>query len=262
MKEMLRQIDRIAELQQRFLPRKLPQLAGWHWAGYHRAGRRPGGDYYNLFARPDGRLAMFLGDASDHGAISAALVAMVHVMLRACPLSSGKDRSPFCPLTEPVLQPPHILLEHLNRVLVENSLDEQFMTAFCGVLDPADGTFHFANAGHPEPRWWRKKKGGVEAVATASGYPLGLETASTYHRRWIEIAPGDLLVLFSDGLLASWNPAHEIFELQRLDQIISDTAREGADAVSAAITGEWDKLLAGKEPADDATILVLERECE
>ena len=75
MKEMLRQIDRIAELQQRFLPRKLPQLAGWHWAGYHRAGRRPGGDYYNLFARPDGRLAMFLGDASDHGAISAALVA-------------------------------------------------------------------------------------------------------------------------------------------------------------------------------------------
>ncbi len=183
MDETLRQIDRIGESQRRFLPRVLPQTPGWQWAGYHRPGRWPGGDYYNVLARPDGRLSLFLGDASDQGATSTALVAMVHVLLRACPLSSGNDRTPYCPLHEPVLQPPHMLLEYLNHVLVENSLEEQFMTAFCAVLGPADGLFHYADAGHPAPRWWWARTKTVEAVPTAPGYPLGLEEQSTYHRR-------------------------------------------------------------------------------
>lgn len=256
---MLRQIDRIAELQKRFLPRVLPRTPGWQWAGYHRQGRWPGGDYYNLLARPDGRVALFLGDASDQGATSAATVAMVHVLLRACPLSSGSDRTPYCPFHEPVLQPPHVLLEHLNRVLVENSLEEQFMTAFCGVLDPADGLFHYADAGHPAPRWRRARSKSIEAVPMAPGYPLGLEAESTYHRRWIEIESGDMLVFMSDGLVAGWNPRGEMFGLQRLDEIIAESAGEGAAAVKAAIASEWEELLDGQEPADDATLLVLER---
>lgn len=259
MDERLRQINRIGELQRRFLPRVLPQLPGWQWAGYHRPGRWPGGDYYNLLTRPDGRLAVFLGDASDQGATSTAMVAMVHVLLRACPLSSGTNRSPYCPFEEPILQPPHILLEHLNRVLVENSLEEQFMTAFCGVLDPADGHFHYAGAGHPAPRWWRARTETIEPMPTAPGYPLGLDAESTYHRRWIEIEPGDAVVFMSDGLVAGWNPHGVSLGVKRLDQIIAESAGEGAAAVKAAIVGEWEDALEDQEPADDTTVLVLER---
>jgi sigma-B regulation protein RsbU (phosphoserine phosphatase) len=257
--EVLHQIDRIGELQRRFLPRTLPQLPGWQWTGYHRQGRWPGGDYYNLLTRPDGRLAVFLGDASDQGATSTAMVAMVHVLLRACPLSSGKDRSPYCPFDEPILQPPHVLLGHLNHVLVENSLEEQFMTAFSGVLDPADGLFHYADAGHPAPRWWRAKTKSVEALPLAPGYPLGLDADSTYHRRWIEIQPGDALIFMSDGLVAGWNPQGKSLGLKRLDQIIAESAGEGANAVKAAIVSEWEEMLDDQTPADDMTLLVLER---
>ena len=155
MRERVRQLRMIGEWQRHLLPRELPQLPGWHIAGHYTAGPWPGGDYYECLRLPDGRILVLVADASDQGAPAAALVAMVRVVLHSCPLASGVERLPFCPLHETLVQPPHILLGHLNRVLVENSLEEQFLTAFGGVLNPAAGTFHYANAGHPAPRWWR-----------------------------------------------------------------------------------------------------------
>src|SRR5262249_47295928 len=138
--------------------------------------------------------------ASDQGAPSAALVAMTRVVLHSCPLSSCVERLPFCPIQEPVLQPPHILLGHLNRVLFENTLEDQFMTAFCAVLDPAEGNFHYGNAGHPSPRWWHAAAGEVEALREACGLPLGMEPHAAYHHKRVVLGPGDVVVLYSDGL--------------------------------------------------------------
>ena len=100
---------------------------------------------------PDGRLLFLVADASDQGARRRRWWPIVRVLLHSCPLSSGVDRLPFCPFREPLTQPPHVILGHLNGMLFENSLPEQFMTAFCGVLDPVDGNLHYANAGHPAP---------------------------------------------------------------------------------------------------------------
>jgi sigma-B regulation protein RsbU (phosphoserine phosphatase) len=128
---------------------------------HYSAGFWPGGDYYDVLPLPDNRLLFLVADASDQGAASSALALMVRVVLHSCPLNLGAARLPSCPLATPSDQPPHVLLGHLSRVLAENKLEEQFMTAFCGVLDPADGWFRFANAGHPYPRWWRASQGVV-----------------------------------------------------------------------------------------------------
>jgi sigma-B regulation protein RsbU (phosphoserine phosphatase) len=259
MQKMLRQLHALGDLQRRLLPREVPQPEGWCLAAHYAVGRWPGGDYYDFLTLPDGRLLLFVADASDQGAPSAALVAMTRVVLHSCPLSSGVERLPFCPIHEPVLQPPHILLGHLNRVLAENSLEDQFMTAFCGLLDPIEGNFHYANAGHPSPRWWHASSGEVDTLREACGLPLGLEPHAAYHHKRVVLAPGDVLVLYNDGLTAALNSRGQMFGCDRLDAILRQSTQEGARGVKAALVESLEDFLDGAATEDDVTLLVVER---
>jgi sigma-B regulation protein RsbU (phosphoserine phosphatase) len=259
MREMLRQLVTLGALQRRLLPRTVPQPIGWQVAVHYEVGRWPGGDYYDFLPLPDGRILMAVADASDHGAPAAALVAMTRVVLHSCPLSSGVEQLPFCPVLEPVLQPPHILLGHLNRVLAENSLEEQFLTMFCGVLDPVDGNFHYANAGHPAPRWWHASSRTVESLRDAGGLPLGVEAHAAYHHKRIVIEPGDVVVFASDGLTAAQNELGQIFGCGRLDEVLRQSAPGGAEAVKAAVVAQLEDFLSRQDPEDDVTLVVVGR---
>jgi sigma-B regulation protein RsbU (phosphoserine phosphatase) len=211
---------------------------------------------------PDDRLLFLVADASDQGAASTALALMVRVVLHSCPLSSGARRVPFCPFPTPAQQPPHILLGHLGRILAENKLPDQFMTAFCGILNPADGRFQFANAGHPYPRWWRASQGIVEAVQTGVGPPLGADCHAFYQPHAISLEPGDLLVLYSDSLTAVLNGNRRMSIQTLLDDALREAAPRGADSVKAAVLGRLDDFLAGEAYADEITLMIIERQRE
>jgi serine phosphatase RsbU (regulator of sigma subunit) len=142
---------------------------------------------------------------------ATVLAATLRVVLHSCPLGSGRERQPFCPLRQPALQPPHVLLGHLNRVLAENSLKEQYLTAFCALIAPDDGTVLYANAGYPPPRRWRATARAVEPVSGPVGWPLGLDPGATYHKRRLELAPGELLLLASEAFTAAHSPWGESF---------------------------------------------------
>jgi len=260
MREWKRQIQTLAALQRHLLPRDIPQPVGWLIAVHYAVGLWPGGDYYDFLSLPDGRIILLVADASDQGAPSAALVAMIRVVLHSCPLSSGVARLPFCPFAEPVMQPPHVLLEHLNHVLVENSLEEQFLTAFCGILNSVDGTFHYSNAGHPAPRWWRASSRVVESLRDASGLPLGINRKACFHHKRIEIEPGDLVLLYSDGLTAAQNDQGQMFGCERLDDALRDAAPRGAEAVKSTVLAKFEDFLDGNDPEDGVTLLVVERQ--
>jgi sigma-B regulation protein RsbU (phosphoserine phosphatase) len=257
--EMMRQLALIGELQRHLLPRDIPQPAGWRVAGYHAQGRWPGGDYYDFLTLPDGRVLFLLADAGDQGAPAIALVAMVRVLLHSCPMSSGVERLPFCPLQGPVLQPPQILLGHLNDVLVENTLQEQFMTAFCGVLDPVEGNFHYANACQPPPRWWHSSSGTLDILRDANGLPLGLNRHVSYHHKRIQLEPGDVLILFTEGLTSIQNRKGEIFGSNRVDAVIQKSAPRGAEAIKTQLMSELELFLNGFVSPDDLTFIVVER---
>jgi sigma-B regulation protein RsbU (phosphoserine phosphatase) len=259
MQEMLRQLHTVGELQRHLLPRRLPRLDGWDLAVHYAVGLWPGGDYYDFVPLADGRVLVLVADASDQGAPAAALVAMVRVVLHSCPLSSGVERLPFCPFHEPATQPPHILLGHLNRVLAENSLEEQFLTAFCGLLDPADGNLHYANAGHPYPRLWRASSRSVEPLRDAVGLPLGVDARAAYHHKRIDLGPGDTLVFYSDGLTAAQNDRGQTFGCSRLDEAIARAAGGGAESVKAEVLAALNDFLAGKGVKDDVTLVVAVR---
>ena len=259
MPELQRQLFLLRDLKRHLLPRKLPQLDGWDVAIHHAPGVWPGGDYYDFLPLPDGRVVMFLAGASDQGAPSTALAAMVRVVMHSCPLSSGTERLPFCPLHEAIVQPPHILLGHLNRVLVENSLEEQFLTAICGVLDPVDGNFHFANAGHPLPLWWHATRNTVEPVFDSVGLPLGIDYRASYHHRRIQLQPHDLLVFYTDGLAAAQDGLGRSFGRGRIEDAIKKSAASGAESVIASVTAALTEFIPGNTAPDDVTLLVIHR---
>jgi sigma-B regulation protein RsbU (phosphoserine phosphatase) len=250
----------LGDFQRRLLPRFVPQPEGWRIAVSYSVGQWPSGDYYDFVTLPDGRVLLFVAGANDRGPSAVALVAMVKVLLHSCPLSSGVERLPFCPVREPILQPPHILLGHLNRVLFENSLEEQFLTAFCAVLEPIGATFHHASAGRPAPLWRRAATGHVEALPVVSGLPLGADRRASYHERRIEIERGDVLVFFNEGLTAASDWHGHAFGMEPLCDILRETGGEGAEAVRDAVTTRLEEFLGGKEPLGDVSLLVIERQ--
>jgi sigma-B regulation protein RsbU (phosphoserine phosphatase) len=259
MQEMLRQLHTLADWQRHLLPRTIPQPPGWRLAVHYAVGRWPGGNYYDFVSLPDGRILLMLADANDQGGPSSALVGMVRVVLHSCPLSSGKEKTPFCPLHDMSVQPPHILLGHLNRVLAENTLEEHFVTAFCGVLEPVDGNFNHASAGHPLPRIWRAAQRTVDAPPAGAGLPLGVDWRSTYHQKRLTMEPGDVLVLYSEGLVAAQNSLGQIFGRERIDDALYESAPEGAEAVKSTLVARLDEFLDGEILQDDVTLVIVER---
>jgi phosphoserine phosphatase RsbU/P len=259
MPELQRQLCLLRDLKRHLLPRETPQLDGWSMAVHHAAGFWPGGDYYDFLPLHDGRLQLFFSGASDQGAPSTALAAMVRVVMHSCPLSSGAERLPFCPLHETIVQPPHLILGHLNRMLVENSLEEQFLTAVCGLLDPVDGNFHFANAGHALPLWWHSGTKTLEPICDAIGLPLGIDYRASYHHRRIQLNRKDLLVLYTDGLTAAQDNQGRTFGRGRLEAAIRYSAAAGAESVKGAVITALRDFLNGETAQEDVTLLVLKR---
>ena len=134
------------------------------------------------------------------------------------------------------------------------------MTAFCGILDPADGSFQFANAGHPYPRWWRASRRVVETVRHAAGPPLGTDCHASYQLRGISIEPGDVLVLHSEGLTVALNQKAQVSVPKHLDDALGEAAPQGAEAVKSALLARLDDVLPSRACPDEITFMVIERQ--
>jgi phosphoserine phosphatase RsbU/P len=240
-----------------------------------------------LLPLPGGQLLFLLGDASGHGGPAAVMMALTRMMLHSCPLISGVNRQPFCPLHQVAVQPPGVLLGHLNRILIENTLEEQFMTALCGTLDLTGGALRFANAGHPPPRWWRAATGQVGPLPDIGGLPLGIDPQAAYLEASIGIGPGDVIVAYTDGLTeasplrprarirrdsgarrrptriaAAMNRRREAFGHERLDAALASAAARGAAAVKEGVVEALTSFLDGGLCQDDTTFVVIQRSPE
>jgi sigma-B regulation protein RsbU (phosphoserine phosphatase) len=253
----LREIESVKE---RLLPQLLHRPPGWEVAGCHEDGTRPGGDFYDLYPLPHGRTNLFLADAGEGGVAALVAMGMLRVLLDCCPLSCGHAREPYCPLSAPVPQPPHLLLGHLNCVLAKSLPMEQCLVAFCAILEPDSGQIQYASAGYPAPLWWRADGQYIDPVREVPGLPLGMNAEATYHRRWLEAGPGDVLLFFSDALVCAQDPRGRAFGLRRLERILHKQSGNGAAAVRDAVVERLYKHLGGALPTDDMTILVLTRE--
>jgi serine phosphatase RsbU (regulator of sigma subunit)/anti-sigma regulatory factor (Ser/Thr protein kinase) len=208
-RERVEQELRVATLiQQRFLPRELPEIQNWRVAAYYRPAREVGGDFYDFFDLPGDRMGIVVGDVTDKGVPAALVMATTHSLIRA---------------EAPRLISPSRVLERINDVLTPDMPPKMFVTCLYAVLEPSTGRIHFANAGHNLP-FVRTREGVVELRAT--GMPLGLLPGMEYEEKEATINYGESMLLHSDGLAEAHSPESEMFGFPRVSKIMGDQSTE------------------------------------
>jgi len=227
-------------IQKNFLPKQLPDLAGWQIAAYYRPAREVGGDFYDVIPLPDGRVAFVVGDVTDKGVPAALVMSATRTILR-----SSATR----------LVEPGEVLESVNEHLCPDMPEKMFVTCLYGVLDPATGLLRFANAGHDVP--YVKTENGVVELR-ARGMPLGLLAGMAYEEKEMILAPGDSVLLHSDGIVEAHAPDREMYGFPRLKETVGSGpgGQQLIDLVLAklaAFTGT------DAEQEDDITMLTLQR---
>ena len=204
-------------IQQNFLPKELPELPGWQVAAYYQPAREVGGDFYDVIPLPDGRVGFVVGDVTDKGVPAALVMSATRSVLRA-----SAQR----------LIEPGTVLERVNEHLCPDMPEKMFVTCLYGVLDPASGLLRFANAGHDVP--YVKTADGVEELR-ARGMPLGLMPGMKYEEKEAVLAPGESVLLHSDGIVEAHDPDREMFGFPRLKETVADApGGQRADRPSAS----------------------------
>ncbi len=240
-----RDLDVAREIQQGLLPSTRPDAAGFAIAGYSQPADKTGGDYYDWCPTPDGRLFMSLADVTGHGVGPALVTAVCRAYVHAS-LATGQG------LPE--------LISRLNDLLVADLPAGRFVTFVGMVLDPKTNTAAVLSAGHgPTYHYIAAERKLVEL--NADGFPLGVEPGVEFPEpRRIDLAPGDILILLTDGLFECPNDQGERFGLERLRAAIRDAADLDADQVIERLTSESLAFSGEVPPEDDVTLVVVKRD--
>jgi serine phosphatase RsbU (regulator of sigma subunit) len=227
-------------IQQASLPKEVPTLEGWQIAPYYQPAREVGGDFYDFFELPNGRLGLVVGDATGKGVPAALVMASARSMLRAVAQAS---------------ESPGDVLGRVNDSLVTDIPSNMFVTCFYAILDPKSGHLRYANAGHDLP--YLHRNGEAEELR-ARGMPLGLMPGMSYEENEIVLDAGEAALFYSDGLVEAHYPKGEMFGFPRLRKLVAAHGEEGS--LEEALLEELYSFVGeGWEQEDDITLLTLRR---
>ncbi|MEO0513426.1 MAG: PP2C family protein-serine/threonine phosphatase [Planctomycetota bacterium] len=236
----------VGGIQRSLLPETIPDIPSLDLGVYYEPSAQAGGDGWDLFNLPCGRVGLFVYDVAGHGTPAAVIMAIVHSLSHTCTDPRWTQNAD-----------PGALLEHINEHLANRytSRHSSFVTAYLGVFNPADLSIRSANAGHPPPRVKRCADGSVFSIDGVGGIPLGIMPDIAYESEAVTLEQGDQLVLFTDGITEAFSPTGELFGMDRLDRAIEDCTIDAGALVGSLVDAVKDHT-ADLEPTDDRTLLV------
>ena len=241
-REVESQLRLAQEVQARLLPPAPPRLAGYDLAGASLPSSEIGGDYFDFLPLADGGLGLAIADVSGKGIPAALVMATFRVLLR---VEAARGAGVAATASA------------VNRLLKDTSGGRAFVTGFYGVLEPGRGRLVFANCGHPPPLLLRAG-GGTDRLAP-SGPLLGVFTDAVFDEGEAVLAPGDTLVLYTDGVVEALDAAEEEFGAERLAAAVRAAGgRPAAEVVTEVVRAA--RAFAGRaELDDDCTLVVVRR---
>ena len=237
------EMRRVAKLQRSLLPTELPKISTLDLAVYSRTSAEAGGDYYNVLPLPRGRVGLLLADVAGHGAGAAMVVAVVHSLVTT--------------YTGPAVPPGHLLAyvnDHLTRMSTRSA--GTFVTAVYAVYDPDRATLCWANAGHPPPRLVRSTGGSAEPLTGERCVPLGVVDGTTYPESEVSLAPGDQVLLHTDGVTDAKGASDDAFGTERLDATLARGAT-GSRVTIGRVLEALEQFSGPGSPDDDYTLLAM-----
>ncbi|HXD31329.1 MAG TPA: SpoIIE family protein phosphatase [Pyrinomonadaceae bacterium] len=240
-----RELQLASEIQQRLQPTAPPIVPGYELQGISFPCYEIGGDYYDFIKRDDGRMVIALGDVSGKGTAAALLMSSLHAAIHA---QAGSHETLVGTISA------------VNKYLAENIPSNRFVTLFCAELDPESGSLSFLNAGHNPPLIVHAA-GTVEQLASG-GLPLGIKADAEYREGRTQLAHGDVLVIYSDGVTEASSPTGEEFGPTRLYEVVSRNVEASAAGIRDRIESALTKFAQGTRAADDITLVIVKRQAE
>ena len=236
-------LDIAREIQQAMLPREPYSAPGVEAFGSTRPANTVGGDFYDILRAPDGRILVAIGDVAGKGCPAALLMALLLAIFRTL-ADEGIDLG--------------VLVERLNAQVVRHAPASRFITFFVAAFEPSSGRLQYVNAGHLPPITWRA---GTQAIErwTEGGIALGMFDHSRYEAAEARLAPGDLLVLYSDGVTEAEDAQGRPLEEAGLEGVVRAHGGEPPEALASSTFRMVEQHTKDGRITDDLTILILRR---
>jgi len=235
------------KIQERLLPHEMPVFSGFEIAGVSLPSQQVGGDYFDFLDLDKGQLGIAIADVSGKGIPAALLMSNLQASLHAQVLESGDVAE---------------LASRINNRLVHSTDANMFATFFYGILDRTKSTFISTNAGHNPPLVFRAD-GNIERLE-AGGLIIGFLPDQEYKQESINISPGDIIVLYTDGITEAVGPSEKLvsenlFGEERLLEVIESCLALSAKEIQAAILKAISDHTAGVPQSDDITLVIIKR---
>jgi sigma-B regulation protein RsbU (phosphoserine phosphatase) len=242
-KQLEQELSFAREIQTSFLPKTHPQVAGWSVAGGWEAARQVGGDFYDFIPLSTGEWGIVIADVADKGVPAALFMVMTRTLMRAVAFSG---------------RAPAEALARVNQLVQSDSASDLFVTVLYAQWHPEGNVVRFSNAGHNPPLFCRAD--GDVCAYRSKGVALGVLEQVYLESHEIELAPGDAILLYTDGLTDALNAAGEDFGMDRLGEVLAAHRHRDAPGIVAALSQAVAEF-AGDEPVfDDQTLVVIKRE--
>jgi sigma-B regulation protein RsbU (phosphoserine phosphatase) len=243
--KMSREVEIAREVQERLFPQRMPKVPGLDCCGRCRTALGVGGDYYDFLALPDGRLGVALGDVSGKGIAAALTMASLQASLRADATRAGNDIAG--------------LVTRVNQMVYDASAEDRYATFFYAEYNPATRRLVYVNGGHCAPMLFRHLGAGrtVERLDQGGGPVVGLMPDCPYEQAEVLLAPGDSLVIYTDGISEAMNRDLEEWGEDRLKEAVQSCTGLNSEETIARIMQAADAYAAGAPQHDDMTLVVL-----
>jgi sigma-B regulation protein RsbU (phosphoserine phosphatase) len=236
------------EIQHAILPRefRLPKMPLADTIDLHasmEAAKDVGGDFYDFFCIDDTHLGFTMADVSGKGIPAAIFMAVSRTLIKATGMHNLSSAA---------------VMHEANNMLASESLDSMFVTVFYGVMDLETGHIDYTNAGHNQP-YVLHPDGSVEALPTQGNMALGAFEGLEYKSGELTLAPGDMLVTYTDGVTEAENESHEQFGEEALAALLPNYVTASAAGMVEGIRSQVQNFVGGAPQSDDITVLVIKR---
>jgi sigma-B regulation protein RsbU (phosphoserine phosphatase) len=232
-------------VQSGLLPEVLPELAGWQLTASLKPSRQTSGDFYDIIPLPEGQLGILIADVADKGIGAALYMVLSRTLIRTYAYQYHPD--------------PDRVLEAANRRLLEDYGADQFVTVFYGILNPVSGALRYCNAGHNPPFLLSGTRKEVIQKLDKTGMALGILEEEIWERGTILVNPGDILVLYTDGITEAQNAQNVFFDDKRLVESVKSNLGRSVQSLQDAMLEEVQHFVGDASQSDDMTMVILSR---
>jgi serine phosphatase RsbU (regulator of sigma subunit) len=244
--QISQEMAQAGKIQASFLPEEIPSLQGWQLSAILEPARETSGDYYDFIPLPNGQMGIVVADVADKGAAAALYMTSSRTLIRSYAAEYPSQ--------------PELVLSNVNQRILTETHAGLFVTIFYGILDPTSGRLFYCNAGHNPPYLLSSQEEGAVQALLKTGMALGITEGAAWDRGEVMLAPGDVLIMYTDGLTEAQNEQGILFSEERAEKTAQANLGRSAQEIQEAMLEEVHGFVGDAPRSDDLTLVILKRD--